>query len=77
MPSAAGSTGGKTLLSLRLIATNTVETSNAAPAIAAGIESIRVASVARASRSPVVFSVRYVAPWNANRSTTARPATTV
>ena len=44
---------------------------------AAGIARRLAACSARATSSPVVRKVRNVAPWNANRRTTATPAATV
>ena len=77
MASTAGSTGGKTSLSLRSTATATVQIRNPAPTTAVAIESRRAAAAARRHSSPVVRSVRKVAPWNANSSTTAIPPSSV
>ena len=77
IPIAAGSTGGKTFLSLRSTATTTVATRNAAPSAAATSDIRLAARPARASRSPCVRSVRNVAPWKTKMATTARPPSTV
>ena len=50
---------------------------NAAPTTAAAIESRRAVRAARTHSSPVVRSVRNVAPWKTKTSTTATPASTV
>ena len=73
IPSAAGRIGGKTSLSLWSTATTTVQARKPPAATAAATESERAAVFARSHSSPVVRSVRKVAPWKANSSTTATP----
>src|SRR5438876_34761 len=58
IPRMAGSTGGKRSLSLRSIATTTVQIRKAATPSTAGMARRRVACLARSHNSPVVRSVR-------------------
>src|SRR5262245_46388280 len=58
MATIAGSTGGKTFLSLRSTATATVQIRNPAATAAAGSDSLRAVEAARSQRAPVVRSVR-------------------